>query len=165
MLFAYNYNQERNEAFFNDIEEYAGRVFWLGSNNARHRATIAGSYDFPFGKGRKFGSSMHPVLNGVFGGWQMSGIYTYRSGEFLRMPAAEVVGDPFIANPGPQMWFNADAFRVLPAFTPQNQSLSVRRHHGADHVERGRDGVEGLSDPGAVQSWSSGWRLTTRPIR
>ena len=115
MLFAYNYNQERNEAFFNDIEEYAGRVFWLGSNNARHRATIAGSYDFPIGKGRKFGASMHPVLNGVFGGWQMSGIYTYRSGEFLRMPAAEVVGDPYIANPGPQMWFNADAFRVLPA--------------------------------------------------
>ena len=119
ILFAYNYNQERNEAFFNDIEEYAGRVFWLGSNNARHRATIAGSYDLPFGKGRKFGSTMHPALNGVFGGWQMSGIYTYRSGEFLRMPAAEVVGDPSIANPGPQMWFNAAAFRVLPAFTPR----------------------------------------------
>jgi hypothetical protein len=50
VLFAYNYNQERNESFFNDIEEYGGRVFWLGSNNARHRATVAGSYDLPFGR-------------------------------------------------------------------------------------------------------------------
>ena len=42
------------------------QVFWLGSNNARHRATIAGTYDFPFGKGRKFGSSMHPILNAAY---------------------------------------------------------------------------------------------------
>lgn len=119
VLFAYNYNHERNEAFFNDITTYANEVFWLGSNNARHRATLAGVYDFPLGKGKRFGSSMHPVLQGAFGGWQISGIYTYRSGEFLRFGGAEVVGDPFISNPGPQKWFNTDAFRVLPAFTPR----------------------------------------------
>jgi hypothetical protein len=119
ILFAYNYNQERNEAFFNDIQEYVNQVFWLGSNNARHRLTVAGVYDFPIGKGRKIGSSMHPILNSAFGGWQLSGIYTYRSGEFLRFGAAEVAGDPFIDNPGPQKWFNTDAFRVLPAFTPR----------------------------------------------
>jgi hypothetical protein len=119
VLFAYNYNQERNEAFFNDITQYANEVFWLGSNNARHRLTIAGAYDFPIGRGRKIGSNMHPVLNGAFGGWQISGIYTYRSGEFLRFPAAEVVGEPEIDNPGPAKWFNTDAFRVLPAFTPR----------------------------------------------
>jgi hypothetical protein len=119
ILFAYNYNHERNEAYFNDIQQYVNQVFWLGSNNARHRATIAGAYDFPLGRGKKIGSSMHPVLNAAIGGWQVSGIYTYRSGEFLRMPAAEVVGSPFIDNPGPGKWFNTDAFRVLPAFTPR----------------------------------------------
>jgi hypothetical protein len=119
VLVAYNYNQERNEAFFNDITTYANEVFWLGSNNARHRATIAGAYDFPVGKGRKFGAAMHPVLNAAFGGWQVSGIYTYRSGEFLRFPAAEVVGEPFIDNPGPQKWFRTESFRVLPPFTPR----------------------------------------------
>ena len=30
---------------------------------------------------------MHPVLNAALGGWQVSGIYTYRSGEFLRFAA------------------------------------------------------------------------------
>ncbi len=120
VLFAYNYNQERNEAFFNDIAQYANQVFWLGSNNARHRATLAGTYELPVGKGKRFGSSMHPVLNGAFGGWQLSGIYTYRSGEFLRFPAAQVVSDQIaIDNPGPGKWFNTDAFQVLPAFTPR----------------------------------------------
>lgn len=119
VLFAYNYNQERNEAYFNDIQQYVNQVFWLGSNNARHRFTLAGTYDFPVGKGRKLGSSMHPILNAAIGGWQVSGIYTYRSGEFIRFGAAEIAGDPFIENPGPEKWFNTDAFKVLPAFTPR----------------------------------------------
>ena len=59
------------------------------------------------------------TLNAAVGGWQLSGIYTYRSGEFIRFPAAEVTGDVKIDNPGPQKWFNTDAFRVLPAFTPR----------------------------------------------
>jgi hypothetical protein len=70
VLFAYNYNQERNEAYFNDITQYANEIFWLGSNNARHRATIAGTYDFPIGKGRKIGSGMNPILFAAFGVWQ-----------------------------------------------------------------------------------------------
>jgi hypothetical protein len=119
LLVAYNYNQERNEAYFNDPAQYVNQPFWLGSNNARHRLTLAGTYDVPFGKGRKFGSSMNPVLNGIIGGWQMSGIYTYRSGEFLRFGGADLIGDPFISNPGPGKWFNTDAFRVQTAFTPR----------------------------------------------
>ena len=119
MLFAYNYNQERNEAYFNDPQQYVNQVFWLGSNNARHRATLAGTYDFPVGKGRKFGTSMHPAVNAVIGGWQLSGIYTYRSGEFLRFPGADVAGEPYIDNPGPQKWFNVDAYKVQTSFTPR----------------------------------------------
>jgi hypothetical protein len=121
VLFAYNYNQERNEAFFNDIQQYVNQVFWLPSNNARHRLTLAGAYELPVGHGRKFGASMHPVLNGIFGGWQLSGIYTHRSGEFIRFNGAvDVVGDPYVDNPGPGGWFNTDSFRVQPAFTPRS---------------------------------------------
>jgi hypothetical protein len=119
-LMAYNYNQERNEAYFNDIQQYVQQVFWLGSNNARHRLTLAGSYDFPIGRGRRFGSAMHPVVNHVIGGWQVSGIYTYRSGEFLRFGSAAWDGtDPIIDNPGPNAWFKTGAFAVQPAFTPR----------------------------------------------
>jgi len=120
VLFAYNYNQERNEAYFDDIATFNDTAYWLGSNNARHRATIAGTYDFPIGKGRKIGSSMHPILNAAFGGWQVSGIYTYRSGEFLRFnDQMDMVGDPHIDDPGPQKWFNTAAFKVPTPFTPR----------------------------------------------
>jgi hypothetical protein len=120
ILFAYNYNQERNEAYFNEVQQYTKEVFWLGSNNARHRATIAGTYDLPVGKGRQVGSNMHPILNGVFGGWQLSGIYTYRSGEFLRFAnQMDLVGEPEIADPGPSRWFDTDSFRIPTPFTPR----------------------------------------------
>ena len=32
ILFAYNYNRERNEAYFNHIQQYVNQVFWLGSS-------------------------------------------------------------------------------------------------------------------------------------
>ncbi|MEX2261762.1 MAG: TonB-dependent receptor [Bryobacteraceae bacterium] len=118
VLFAYNYNQEREEWYFNDPAEYTDEVFWRPSNNARHRATIAGTYELPVGKGKRLGS-MHPILNGVFGDWQLSGIYTYRSGEFLRFNPMDFAGDPYIDNPGPEKWFNTDAFKVQTPFTPR----------------------------------------------
>jgi hypothetical protein len=120
ILFAYNYNHERNEAYFNDLQHYVNQVFWLGSNNARHRMTVAGTYDFPIGKGRKLDASIHPILNAIVGGWQISGIYTFRSGEFLRFNnQMDFVGNPYISNPGPQKWFNTDAFKVATPFTPR----------------------------------------------
>jgi len=119
VLVAYNYNQERNEAYFNDIQQYAYQVFWLGSNNARHRMTIAGEYDIPVGRGRRFGASAHPVVNALVGGWQISGIYTFRNGEAIRFPAAEITGEVKINNPGPNRWFNTDNVKLLPAFTPR----------------------------------------------
>jgi hypothetical protein len=84
---------------------------------------LAGTYELPVGRGKRYGAAMHPVLNAALGGWQLSGIYSYRSGEFIRFGGAEVTGDPAIDNPGPQKWFNTDAFRVLPAFTPRTNPM------------------------------------------
>ncbi|MEJ7609450.1 MAG: hypothetical protein WKF37_25040, partial [Bryobacteraceae bacterium] len=149
VLFAYNYNQERNEAFFNDRSIYTQTPFWLGSNNARHRTTIAGTYEMPIGKGKRFGSDMHPILNGAFGGWQLSGIYSYRSGEFLRFPAADQIGDPFIDNPGPAKWFNTDASACKPVHSALKR-ISVPDHGpmfwNSDATSRR------LSDPGTLSA-------------
>ena len=97
----------------------------------------------------------------------MSGIYTYRSGEFLRMPAAEVIGDPFIANPGPRMWFNATAFPgTAGLYYARTNPYQYDQHHGTDHVERGRYRVEGVSDSGTIiQNLKYGWKPIARPIR
>jgi len=120
ILIAYNYNQERTHAFFNDPQQYVNQIFWLGSNNARHRLTMAGTYDFPVGRGRKLGAGMHPIANAVVGGWQASGIYNYRSGEFLRFNTQmDFSGDPFADGSDPRLWFNTAAFKVATPFTPR----------------------------------------------
>jgi hypothetical protein len=37
-------------------------------------------YALPIGKGKHFGSNMHPVLNGIIGNWQLNGIWRFSSG-------------------------------------------------------------------------------------
>src|SRR5260370_31551315 len=103
VLFAYNYNRERSEAYFNSPQQYVNQSFWLGSINARHRLTVAGTYDLPVGKGRQLGAGMHPVLNAVIGGWQPSRDYTYRSRTFPRLPHAGVGGTPLLRTPRPPL--------------------------------------------------------------
>jgi hypothetical protein len=52
----------------------------LSAEDVPHRLVIAHVYDLPFGKGKTFGSNWNPVVNGVLGGWQISGVVTFQSG-------------------------------------------------------------------------------------
>ncbi len=47
----------------------------------RHVLNMTGIYEFPFGKGKRFGAGWNPVLKHIAGGWSLNGIYTYQSGE------------------------------------------------------------------------------------
>jgi hypothetical protein len=65
-------------------------------------------YDLPFGRGRKYGSSMNPVLDGVLGGWELNTINTAHTGTpisvYYTPPTANAVsglsndyrGEPFL---------------------------------------------------------------------
>ncbi len=46
----------------------------------RHRFTLAGVYELPLGRGHAFGNDMGRFANALIGGWQLSGIVTWRSG-------------------------------------------------------------------------------------
>jgi len=51
------------------------------SNLVPHQQwVLANVYDVPFGKGRHWGANSNKLVDGVFGGWQVSGIFTYYSG-------------------------------------------------------------------------------------
>jgi hypothetical protein len=52
------------------------------------RLVVSANYELPFGKGRAFGSNMHPVLNALLGGWQLNGIVTAQSGFPLQFTAS-----------------------------------------------------------------------------
>jgi hypothetical protein len=57
--------------------------------DARHMFTFTHVWALPFGKGQRWANAMHPVLNGVLGGWQLGGILTLRSGFPLTIQAAD----------------------------------------------------------------------------
>ena len=47
----------------------------------RHVINMSGIYELPFGKGKLFFKDAGKVVNTLFGGWSLNGIYTYQSGE------------------------------------------------------------------------------------
>ncbi|MGH9660040.1 MAG: carboxypeptidase-like regulatory domain-containing protein, partial [Bryobacteraceae bacterium] len=122
VLWAYNYNRERNEAFFNAPDEFAGQFTFIPTNNPRHRMTTAGTYDLPFGKGRPLLANPHPVVQAVLGGWSTSSILVFNSGAFLRFGGLDVIGEgsPKIDNPTPERRFKTtEMFRVQTPYTPR----------------------------------------------
>ncbi len=116
-LFAYVYINEKSEQFFNDLDTYTNTLTYQDSNQPRHRWTMAGTYELPFGIGRQYGSGMSRVADAVVGGWKITGISTLMSGSFLRFGNLIVNGDPVIDNPTPEKWFNTAAFSRVPANT------------------------------------------------
>lgn len=62
--------------------------YGLSSFDTPHRFNISGSYELPFGKGKKFFSSANGFTDRVVGGWQLNAIGIYQSG----FPIAVVQG-------------------------------------------------------------------------
>jgi hypothetical protein len=46
----------------------------------RHLINVNGIWELPFGRGKWIGKDSNGFVNALIGGWQLSGIYTYRSG-------------------------------------------------------------------------------------
>jgi hypothetical protein len=72
---------ERGEAPENAFDRVRERAVWL--DIPTHRITGNLIYEFPFGKGKKFGGSSGRVVNALIGGWEWSTIYSLYSGQFL----------------------------------------------------------------------------------
>lgn len=91
--------------------------------DTRHRWVFSYVYDLPFGKNHHLSSSSR-VINGFIGGWQTTGILTLQTGRPFTVYAGEdisntggsadrpdLIGNPRIANHGPNHWFNTCTLR------------------------------------------------------
>jgi hypothetical protein len=74
-------NGDNSRVNFRDLRNEKG----LGSYNQPLNNTTTLVYDLPFGKGRKFGSNLNPVVNAVLGGWRSSVINTMTSGQPINL--------------------------------------------------------------------------------
>jgi len=100
----------------------------------RHRWITNAIYELPFGKGRRYMSSAHPVLQGLAGGWRISSILLLQTGPYLT--AVFTGGDPSgtnapargsqrpdavrsgnLADPTADRWWDREAF-VCPGRLP-----------------------------------------------
>lgn len=117
LLAGYNYHVQTNQTFYDNVDNYLKQFTSEDSGTPRHRITGSGTYELPFGKGRRFLGGAPRLLDAVIGGWNLAGVTTWHSGTLLNFPGALVTGDPHISNPGPGHWFNTSVFQQLPAFT------------------------------------------------
>jgi hypothetical protein len=117
LLVGYNYSVQKNKTFYDNVDNYMKNFTDRDAGNYRHRLSVAGTYNLPFGKGRKFASKSNHLTDAVIGGWNLASITTWHTGTLLNFGAFAVSGDPKIDNPGPDAWFNTSVFSFLPAFT------------------------------------------------
>lgn len=94
-LFGYIYIREKSQTnTFNDETLYANLLQWQDSNQPHHRISSAGTYELPFGHGRKFLASANRVADAVIGGWQVTGVMSFISGDYPNFSNLIVVGNP-----------------------------------------------------------------------
>ncbi|MGH9522489.1 MAG: TonB-dependent receptor, partial [Terriglobales bacterium] len=103
----------------------------------RHIVHFNAIYDLPFGRGRRFGSDIHGVEETVLGGWQVSAIFLYNSGDPLTLVCGgstlgngqntrpDRVANPGISNPSADQWFNTDAFACPAQYTLGNSGIGA----------------------------------------
>ena len=81
---SYTYQKQWGDGWAYDSNYYFlyDRAAGQGYSNTlpRQQWTLAQTYEIPFGKGRKYGSSMAKPVDYALGGWTLSGITTYYSG-------------------------------------------------------------------------------------
>lgn len=124
-----------------------GNPFTLGKTNkgrtefdARHRVAFSYNYEFPFGRGKRFGSNSPGAVDALLGGWQINGLTTISTGTPIDATLGldnagtggggsddrpNLIGDP---NNGPktaQQWFNTGAFALAPAGQYGNAARNV----------------------------------------
>ena len=117
-LFAYVYIHEKSELFFNDMDTYQNHLVWQSSDQPHHRVSSAGTYELPFGLGRKYLGDIPRPADFLLGGWKITGVLTYTSGDYPRFNDTSIVtGNPCVSSPTPQAWFNKSAFQQIPENT------------------------------------------------
>jgi hypothetical protein len=99
----------------------------LASFDRTHRLAASWSWELPFGRGRRFGADAGPLLGGIAGGWQLSGIATLATGTpfpislntpvsgsngFTERPDRVGSGELPSDQRSAARWFDVTAFRI-----------------------------------------------------
>jgi hypothetical protein len=135
LLATYAYAVARSQWFFDAQDQYDNKLSWYdftvtqsggaGSptvvSDPKHRFVLGGSWDFPIGRGRRFGTNLSKPADYIIGGWQVSGTYSYQAGAALIFSAQLVAPAATPRKVGcigaGCNWFDTAGFTTAPNFT------------------------------------------------
>ena len=142
-----------------------------------HRVTWNGLYELPFGRGKRFGSTVSKALNEVVGGWQLAFLGTWASGNWIGVSNGEYLfGNPSLDNhlklnifgKNQELWFAGDFdpstatnvnLNALQALVPVNRAQRTIHPVGAAFNNqvpfRLADGTIHNTSITDLQSWNS----------
>jgi hypothetical protein len=129
----YSNTHQSSFTYYDDAAQYQEKATWIanvapgtGGNTGpfRHRISLAGNWQLPLGRDRAFLSSVPRVVDAIIGGWSFSPLLTWRSGTILVFRGLVANGDPHVANPGMNQWFNQSMFSILPAYTQRTNPVT-----------------------------------------
>lgn len=118
-----------NNEFFNLADPLASPLERrLLQYDVPHKLAVLSTYELPLGRGKPYGSAMHPVLNGLVGGWQINGDLTLQSGFPVPFPNAAPLAARSAKLPAPErtllryfdtsLWRDPATGRTVPAQAP-----------------------------------------------
>ena len=145
----------------------------------KHNMTGSFVYSLPFGKKRRYGSQWGRTLDTAFGGWQLSGIYSLRTGFPLtvrvtgdpsgtgsRSVRANVVGtpnDPHEVGPN-KPYLDAKAYAVPTARTFGNAGVGIVRGPGMKRLDLSLNKQMRLTERTTFQLRLAAFNATNTPI-
>ncbi|HWR13437.1 MAG TPA: TonB-dependent receptor [Terriglobales bacterium] len=136
--FAQSSNDDALENLFTDVTAsgtIAKKMWSQADFDVRHRLTISGGYELPFGRGKAFGPNWNGFLNQVLGGWRSNFIYTFQSGlpytvytSALRFPDRTCDGNLPAGERTADRWFDYTCFSTRPPtpYTDPNTGVTTQ---------------------------------------
>ncbi|HEV8145813.1 MAG TPA: TonB-dependent receptor [Bryobacteraceae bacterium] len=118
------------------FSKFMEQTSYLNSNDAKpehvisdadfpHHLVLSGLWELPFGPGRPLFNSTNGFIKRIAGGWQISGIATFQSGQALAFSGAERVSDTNNDQHVYTNWFDKNQFIPQPAFTLRRTSSRI----------------------------------------
>ena len=128
----------------------------LSSFDVGHRFSGSFVYDVPMGQGKRLGVGATGLAGTLISGWKINSVMTFQTGppftvalpgEFdnsntgfanLGFGAGDrpnVIGNPVLAHPDPQLWFNTEAFALPPFGSFGNAGRNIVRGPSLRNVD------------------------------
>jgi outer membrane receptor protein involved in Fe transport len=120
LLTSYTFSKTIDDFDARPLDSYnRDRERALSTTDVPHRLVLGGIYELPFGRGKRFGDGMHPLVDAFLGGWTLSGIATYQSGfpVSIGRPAVNNGQSAALENPDIDQWFDTSVFSPAEPFT------------------------------------------------